>query len=229
MTTSPNIHLLHIGKTGGSAVKHAVAEHLDGSFGRLVLHPHKTRLRDIPAGEGVIFFVRDPLTRFVSGFNSRKRQGRPRYDAPWSESEAAAYGRFETADALGRALGSSDPATLQAAIAAMRGIGHVNSSYWDWFEDADYFSERLDDFAFIGAQETLSADFEAFKAKLGLPDDLVLPADDIISHRTPEGLATTLGPAATSNLRDWYARDYEFMLLCEEVRDTVNAPGHGMG
>ena len=35
------------------------------------LHRHAVRLRDVPVGEKFFFFVRDPVSRFVSGFHSR--------------------------------------------------------------------------------------------------------------------------------------------------------------
>ena len=84
------LHFLHIGKTGGSAVKEAIA----GRPG-IALHEHGARLRDIPQGEPVFFTVREPLARYVSAFNSRLRAGRPRYDVPWSPDEAKAFAAGE--------------------------------------------------------------------------------------------------------------------------------------
>ena len=37
----------------------------------------------------------------------------------------------------------------------MRAIGHVRSSYWDWFKDPDYFKRRSDHILWIGHQESL--------------------------------------------------------------------------
>lgn len=222
------VHLLHIGKTGGSAVKHAVAHHLEGPSVRLILHPHRIHLRDVPQQEGLVFFVRDPLSRFVSGFNSRLRQGRPRYFRPWNNTEVVVFQRFATPDMLGRALGAEDPEIRSLAEVAMRGIGHVRSSYWDWFEDETLFRKRLDDFVFIGEQEALAADFEALKVKLGLPAELALPTDEVIAHKTPPDCDTHLSEDAAGNLAAWYSREYEFLALCRTVRDVVNSPAHGL-
>src|SRR5689334_1107802 len=84
------VHLLHVGKTGGTAVKHALAGVVTEQF-RIVAHSHDITIRDVPIGEHVVFFVRDPISRFVSGFYSRQRQGRPRYDVPWSPNESIAF------------------------------------------------------------------------------------------------------------------------------------------
>src|SRR5205823_2768329 len=98
------VNLLHVGKTGGTAVKHALRTALHAGGYCIRLCRHGVRLRDVPPGEKVVFFVRDPASRFVSGFYSRLRQGRPRYTSPWSRAEKAAFGRFGTPNDLAAAL-----------------------------------------------------------------------------------------------------------------------------
>jgi hypothetical protein len=157
------------------------------------------------------------LTRFVSGFYSRQRQGWPKYQAPWNPAEAAAFALFETPNALGCALASRDPSTRAAAVAAMIGIRHVKSSYWDWFHDRAYFEYRSRDVLFIGFQETLDRDFERLKALLKLPTYVQLPTDEAASHRSPRGLDRTLDAAAQAALKEWYVRDYEFIDVCRSL------------
>ena len=90
------IHFLHIGKSGGTAIKHALndAKHVESGLS-FVLHPHSTRLSDIPVGDKVLFTLRDPLSRFCSGFYSRLRKGQPRYNFEWSEGESRAFSKFK--------------------------------------------------------------------------------------------------------------------------------------
>ena len=53
------VHFLHIGKTGGTAFKYAIAtmpgqNGLDVGFGPVIhLHPHSVKLRDIPEGHPI--------------------------------------------------------------------------------------------------------------------------------------------------------------------------------
>ncbi|HVO49260.1 MAG TPA: sulfotransferase family 2 domain-containing protein [Steroidobacteraceae bacterium] len=212
------VHFLHIGKTGGTAVKHALNE-----FGRsspryvIVLHPHQTRLRDIPAGEKFFFFLRDPASRFVSGFFSRQRQGRPRYFFPWTQEEQAAFEHFATPNQLAAALSSPDADERTRAQAAMKNIEHVRDSYWTWFENEEYFRSRLPDALFVGFQESLDEDFQTLKSILSLPDRLSLPADSILAHKNPSGLDVSLDEAAIANLKSWYAEDYRFIDLCRRL------------
>jgi len=211
------VHFLHIGKTGGSAIKYALKQYPVSSCYVIHLHHHNVRLSDIPRGDSVIFSVREPISRFVSGFYSRQRQGQPRIFSPWSPDERRAFEYFSTPNQLAIAISSPNTEEKERAHKAMRCIGHVGSSYWDWFETEKYFRSRLPDIFFIGFQERLTEDFEILKSKLGLPENAKLPNDDILAHRNPMDLDKTLTDEAIENLKKWYKDDFEFTTLCEEV------------
>jgi hypothetical protein len=222
MNETQPIHVLHIGKTGGTALKHALLDHRSVSGYELLLHGHDVTLEQIPAGERFMFVIRDPLSRFVSAFNGRLREDRPRYHYPWNGEERIAFRLFKTPDELGAALSSSDHKKRRQAERAMRGIGHLSASYQRWLGDERTFRSRLADLFFIGFQDHLTADFEQLKRKLGLPSDLQLPSDAIEAHRTPRGYDASLGPVARANLERWYASDLEFVQLCRELAQSVN-------
>jgi hypothetical protein len=211
-------HFLHIGKTGGSAIKEAL-EQCRAEPGPYVieLHSHAVHLNHVPRGDKVFFFVRDPISRFVSGFYSRYRQGQPRYHVPWNDRERPIFERFHTPNQLALALSSDDAGERALAETAMRTIRHVKSSYWDWFRDADYFRSRQSDILFIGHQDRLREDFALLKEMLGVPADLELPEDDLRAHRNPSGVDKTIDETASANLRTWYQKDYDFLALCESL------------
>ncbi len=212
------VHFLHVRKAGGSAVKSAL-EGVD--FERrgvhFELHPHRFGLRDVPAGDTVFFFLRDPVTRFVSGFWSRFRMGRPKNDIPWNREERRAFAAFATPNALALALSADDPALRRSAVRAMRGIRHVNSFYSDWLVSGDYLRARAADVLLAGRLESLDRDFARLKGLLELGDDLVLPNDGVRSHRSPGGEDKRLDEEAEANIRRWYAEDYAFIELCGEL------------
>ena len=188
------------------------------------LHPHSVKLRDIPEGDRFFFFLRDPISRFISGFYSRQRQGQPRHFVPWRPREKKAFRRFNTPNQLALALASKDAEVKDFAESAMQSIAHVRDSYWKWFEKEEYFLSRREDLFFIGFQEHLSADFEILKSKLGLPDSLLLPTDPIQAHANLPGLDKTLQDEAVENLRRWYRDEYLFLDLCRSIireRDFV--------
>ena len=210
------IHFLHIRKTGGTALTEALGP-IAQEFG-IVLHAHNTKLSDIPQDHRVFFFVRHPISRFVSGFFSRLRRGRPRYNYEWSEAEAKAFGRFVKPNDLAEALSASDAETRTCAREAMRGVAHLNSPYRDWFSGEQELEDRLDSILLIGLQERLSADFEHLKELLDLPPKLSLPEDDVLAHRTPREFNRQLTPLAERNLSNWYAEDIRFYDRCLKLR-----------
>jgi hypothetical protein len=213
---------MHIGKTGGTALNHVLVEHHETTRYKLMFGGHEVKLGDIRRGERFMFFIRDPLTRFVSAFNGRLREDRPRYHYPWNEDERRAFAIFETPDQLGAALSSEDPELRGQAEDAMRGIGHLNTGYSFWFGSGDAFRARIDDVFFIGFQDRLDEDFELLKRKLPLPSDADLPRGDA-AHQAPETYDANLGELARANLERWYAEDIAFVAICRELAPRVNA------
>ena len=210
------VHFLRPGKTGGTALTETLLQYRDGPRCEIVFHGHETRLEDVPRGERAMFILRDPLTRFVSAFNGRLREDRPRYDYPWTEGERRAFERFKTPNELASALGSSEEAEQ-----AMRDIGHVNTPYSYWFGSERKFRRRLRDIFFIGFQDRLDDDFELLKQKLALPAEARLPHDDKLAHRTPDSYPRELGESARANLERWYADDIAFVRLCRELAPLI--------
>jgi hypothetical protein len=137
--------------------------------------------------------------------------------------EAIAFGRFATPNELANALSSKDDELKLAAEHAMKSIGHVRSSYWDWFENEEYFTSRRPDILFVGFQETLDRDIQRLKSKLGIAVDLRLPDGDVEAHRTPSNLDVRLDQEAVENLRRWYADEYKFVELCKRVMGHESA------
>ena len=211
-----SVHFLHIGKTGGNALKAAIRP-VSGEFG-LVLHNHKTRLHDVPEGARAVFFVRDPAARFVSAFNSRLRMGRPLKNAPWNEAEKRAFDIFRTPTELAEAISSPDGVLASKAADAMHGIRHVNAPLGRWLDSVAYLAQRRNSILHVGHQETLSGDFEAIKVKLGLPGALILSDDPLVAHHTPDSFVTHLSPLARRNLACWYRADYEIMRYLDALR-----------
>jgi hypothetical protein len=209
----PVIHFLHIGKTAGTAIRNAFhgRHHFKSSKALFVIHHHGTRLCDIPKTDGIFFVVRDPVSRFVSGFYSRLRKGQPRIFNPWTEDEAIAFTNFPTPNLLGESLSSNSVDVRDQASSAMRSIGHVRNSYWDWFGDKLLLASCADRIVWVGRQEKLGQDFYRLKDEFELPESMDLPADKVKSHRNPESFDKSLSELAVKNLREWYAMEYEFI------------------
>jgi hypothetical protein len=161
----------------------------------------------------------------VSGFESRRRQGRPRYFKPWSKKERAIFKRFATANALAMALSSTDDDERESAEAAMGTLLHAGT-VWTWFGDEEAFAQREPFLLKVLFTDRLDDDFADLTEKLGLGSfHPVLPHDDVGSHRAPSH-APLLEDAAVEALRHWYRRDYDFWHLCRDL-EARRAEGSG--
>ncbi|HEX8553351.1 MAG TPA: sulfotransferase family 2 domain-containing protein [Sphingomonas sp.] len=218
------VHVLHIGKTGGTAVKHVLRPFADQ--GLFVLHGHAHRLRDCPADALVFFVVRHPVDRFVSAFNSRLRQGRPRHDVPWSRKERLAFRIFPSPNHLAEAIGSRNPLTRAAARWAMRGIGHVGTPLSYWLESADYLTNRGQ--VIIGTMHDLDRDLNRVLAIAGAPSRAILPSDPLTAHVTPPGMSTALSEQGRAHLTCWLKEDialYEHCLTLAAANPVAKEVG----
>jgi len=209
------VHFLHIGKTGGTALKYVFKEYYTTEKYEIFTHSHRVHLNHIPAGEKVLFFLRDPVGKFVSAFYSRKREGRPRTYNPWTRGEREAFENFNTPNELAKALSSENIELKDKAIKAMKDIGHIRKSYWDWFLSEDYFLSRRRDILFVGFQESFNRDFEKLKNILMLPEEATLPTDEINTHRNPLDVDKSLDMDSIENLKKWYEKDYHFIDICK--------------
>lgn len=222
-TGRTNLHFLHIRKTGGTALKNALRAYPVTENCVLHLHPHRVGLADVPNGHRVMFATRDPVSRFISGFGSRLRQGAPANFVPWSPAEAQAFQRFPTPNALALALEPSHPQHAEARE-AMQAITHLSCTYWDWFGDAAYLTSRREALLFIGRIESFDADFAELKKALRLPAEAALSSDAKLSHRASGEKKPTLEDEAVRRLKTWYRADYEFIAFCDAWRAEQGGP-----
>jgi hypothetical protein len=218
MSAAP-VHFLHVPKTGGCAIRAALEPFAD-SHG-LVFHWHGMSLREIPEGERAVFFVRHPVTRFVSGFNSRLRRGIPHHEGRHTPKEEIAFARFQTPAMLAEALASADADTRESAEFAMDAISHTRRRLTDTIGDVAYIVHRRTDILFFGFQETLAADFERLKEVLDLPKSITLPGDDVVAHRTPPGFETRLSREGRRAIKEWYRDDLALYRRLQRLRAAL--------
>jgi hypothetical protein len=204
------LHFLHVSKAGGTALKAAIRNESPRHF-RLVIHGHRYTLREVPVGEHVFFVVRDPIARFVSGFNSRYRRGGGAHFREWSWEEERVFSRFRSPDSLACALASGE----EAARDAMETISHLRWKQVRWVGDLELLRARRDDVLFVGRQWLLDEDFVHLSHVIGLTGR-TLPVDAVSAHRGTPELSTQLSRHGLKAVREWYADDFE--LLAELAR-----------
>jgi hypothetical protein len=206
------LHFIHIGKTGGSAVKSALKNHLKTKEYKIILHSHDTLISDIPVGEKIFFFLREPISRFISAFYSRQRKGQPLYYSEWSPKEKELFEAFNTPDKIASGLADNKP----LAVEGMNTIHHFKK-YKNFYKSSEYFQTRIDDILFVGFQETLDTDFLMLKSLLAISNSCTLPVDDIKSHKNPKNIDKAIDKRGVIALTEWYEEDFIFISQCKKI------------
>jgi len=217
---------IHIGKTGGSAIKVAIRRHFELTGQKNVSTlGHGARLEEILENKiklKLCFVVRDPVSRFVSAFNSRLRGGR--YGVgQWTPREEKLFMRFATPNDLAEALSSSDGTLRIKAGKAMGAIGHLRRDLVYHLGSVEILEAAKDQIAFIGDQRSLDDDFARFKQIVGLRSDIELPKDQTDAHRAPETMSKNLSQSGTQNIQKHYRRDYPILEWCVRRREELMA------
>jgi hypothetical protein len=221
------VHLIHVSKAGGTALRFAIRASRVSSGGRLKTpwgevwgHDHRFTLSDVPREDVAFFALRDPISRFLSGYYSRLRKGAPRYFVEWTDAEARAFKWFPTPQELADALAEPSGKPRRRAEFAMKSIRHVKRPLTFWTGKPSYLRKHIDKVIYIARQETLDEDWEKLKELLGLPSDQMLPKDDTYAHRTVYAADDdrTLSGKGEDALRAWYADDYKLIEIAEELR-----------
>lgn len=213
------VTIVHVGKTGGTTLWHALAPRLDWDRVEWLQHTaalHQGALNCSHEHIGLlVFFVRHPVRRYASGWLSRFREGRPTYVSPHSPEEALAFTRFRSPEELARALGSPSAATAELARWAMRSIQHVGHPLSAYLGGVGNL--RRCQILFVGRTENLAGDTRRLAAKLRARSLYSGPLPNLSAgaawHAMPtryQSLAI-LGDGARGNLNRWYREDYDII------------------
>lgn len=220
------VHFLHVGKTGGNAIRHALElgkEKPRAVNGRLLLQrAHNVTLEMCPEGDAVVFVVRHPVSRFVSAFWSRYRRGQHDPDA-LSAGETTAFEQFATPEELAAALSNGNPAKSSAAQKAMHEIEHVRHTLTFYLSSPSYLWARRRDILHIGFQERLDADLPVLVDRLRISAHTYLPNGSQEAHRTPTSFSRALSDQARANLEWWYADDIQIYRTCCDLAGQLDA------
>lgn len=208
------VHFIHIGKTGGTAVKSALNNEKKPFINHkyiIISHPHFIGLEHVLKNEKAFFFVRNPVDRFVSGFYSRKRKGMPHIYNEWSKEEAKTFEKFNNPNQLALSLTSNNMSLQKQAIKGMKSIGHIKTSYWDWFKSPRLIDEKIDNIIFVGSQRNLNSNFEELREILEISEEYQLPQNETKRHKNPESFDKKLDMKSVKNIMSWYAKDFDFL------------------
>ena len=225
------IRFLHISKTGGSTLKVYIkafsAAHPDVKIKKF---NHGTTLKEACTNEPdavIAFFVREPISRFTSGFYSRMREGLPSHHRAWTPAEKRTFAQFKTPNELAEALSSWNPLRRIAAHRGMKAIAHIRRTYKSVLGSVEFLEKNRDRIGFILRQDYYDADFAKMIQVLGLDPDIPMPTDESLTHKAPSGEDRRISDKARANLTKWLRDDYPVYEWCLRRREEI-LKAHGL-
>ena len=218
----PVILLLHPGKTGGTYIKSIMRHNKANWTRRVKLLSHRetaaTAMQKFGPDCKLAFTFRHPTDRFVSAFQSRRRQGRPTYNRMWSPAEAVSFLYFDTPNELAEALDSSSERLRSAAYFAFNSIIHLRSDYAFYFENLRRFADEAENIVACIDVSNLDAGLPGFLARLGVAEFEI--SAEATKHASPEQ-PEALSEWAQNNLADFWAVEFEFYSAFKQVEASL--------
>lgn len=211
-----NIHFMHIPKTGGSALKITFKTH---NISVLEMHGHTFTLKDVKDTDGVVFSIREPISRFCSAFYSRQRQGRPLYNSKWSSIEEKIFTTFKEPDVFVKALSSNKLDLKKLAQSAFTSIGHFRSLS-HWLINIEYIKLKQDSIVWILEQNSLNEDFSKLTKILHIDKEMTLPEGDARIHKNSIS-KYSLSEDSIAILQGVYRADYEIINYCKQIKKLL--------
>jgi hypothetical protein len=217
---------MHIPKTGGTAYSDLSAAIAEQGYAMPLKLGHawtfERAIGSVPELR-LCTLIRDPLERTVSSFNSRLRQGRPKYRSMWTVEEAAAFSIFPDVRAFLDALVSDGHFEISATEFAFRNISHLRRGYAFYFKSPDYLEAHKDRLAFV-ADTAHSMDlWKRLGAMSRVPEDLI-ESNFVRSHVAPVATIDALSKYSSSEIgamRGRLAREYA---IYDILKSLVNVP-----
>lgn len=217
--------LLHIGRTGGTSlgtlIRRLKAD--DEHLGITKLGPRWTLLNALKSKSNsqIGFVIRDPVSRFVSGFNSRRRSGRPAQGREWNTHEAVVYAFFPTANDLAESLCSDDERLKSAAQYAMKSIIHLRRGYSHYLRGLGFLEKHKDRIYCVCNLDDLNNCLYDFFAPLGVNEEKVRRQFQHL-HRGTDA-TPPLSELALRNLKIAWKKEFEIYEYCRKQL-CINGP-----
>ena len=196
------IHFLHIGKTGGTSIIQCFDE-LNSRKNipyQFYCYRHQVTIKHLPQKQKYFLSVRNPITRFISGFYATKAKNK---GVQWSPEEKIAFDFFPEANDLAESLFCNNVYGARA-YDAMLTIKHVAEFQCSWADPQRQLEENPP-FSVLH-QETLDKDFNHMLNKLELAPVLLSTMNINVCKNAP-----VLSEKGTNNIANWYARDFNFI------------------
>jgi hypothetical protein len=200
---------LHFGKTGGTFFTTSLSHY---RHNLAHVHHEDISLKRVCGQKCVVFFVRDPIDRWISGYYSRYRHGCPSHCSNWTQCEEEYFTKFPTVNSLAEALTETHTSTekllLKSAHNMVNCVGHL------WRNFAFYLKGLKTEFnkiGYVGLTDNMTEDFQYFIKKFNFTQISKHTFEKI--HPNLSNKTNVLSEKGRQNLINLLVKDYYYMDL----------------
>ena len=210
------LHFVHLGRTGGSTIRNCLIR-LNNFQKKYYFnyYGHLFKFHHLGKNSKYFFTIRDPINRFISGFNVRKNLAQlenttdpkkiNKYKISIKEQES--FKNFSSANHLAESIYSNDLSIRNKAMIAMNNIKHIKDTYISSL-NKEYLIKNKP--FFVIESEKLEEDFFKLCNKLKCKK-IDLPLKNISKNyrKGKDSDDKKLSDLAISNFKKWYKKDIE--------------------
>ncbi|GMI28715.1 hypothetical protein TrCOL_g12125 [Triparma columacea] len=206
------LHFIHIGKTGGTYFVDNMPEMKNAPFNGYSIfnHWHNLKLGNLNSdtqghekeNHRYIFFVRDPVDRWISGFMSRFRVGCPSHCHLGDEEEMQTFHLFPTPNSLAEELGT------RFGNEANRKTFHTHRTISYYIKGVDNLRSMIDRVAFVGDFRSMEQDTLFIHESMGMPAHKLSKEKVHAAPQLPKKY-TELSMLGRCRLEEFLREDYE--------------------
>lgn len=174
-------------------------------------HQAYTPLQDIPSGELLIIFLRNPIERFCRSFYARKQYGAPVYAANWSAAEAEILPLFSSPESLVKSLMNNSAALNSVAVEALLNVKHLSFNTERIIGSFEQFQKRREDIFFVGDSDNIFASLGALENKLEIVSEYPQHINPAIKTYFETAFSQELGRETRTYLDKIFLKENQFI------------------
>jgi hypothetical protein len=217
LSVGNSILYLHIPKTGGSNFRESLSQFNKKSNIKIITIRH-FRYINLLENKKIIFTIRDPISRFVSSFNSRMNEDKPYGYTKHSIGEMIAFKWYHDVNKLCKDIYSKNIFNLIKSRLALVWIRQINLLLYI-ITPLSFLKKKP---LFIFDSEFLQSDIHFFLKHIGVNKELKLfEKKSIKSHPTSYSKNFILTNDSKKILQRYLKEDYKIYLYCKNIRQKI--------
>jgi len=205
------IYYIHIGKTGGTLLKSIFLNKKNNIYSL----SEDTKLYELDTNQKYIVSIRDPISRFISAFYSRRNKSEI-YSKQFFSIEAIGFYLYKNANNLAEDLYSKNILKTILSHISMRCIPTLNENIFYWFDIQDL---KKNPPSFIFENSSFIEDWKIFSEKFGFHKQEIF--NNVDKENRTIGKEEYLSEKAKENLKRYYKKDIKIYNYCLKLKKSL--------